>query len=459
MVSTSAGRHNSPSPLQSFAIAEADKFSLGGFLFLHSLEVLLYHAILPVAMASTVISGADAESMHRELLRFSDMEGGGRPGVLVVGSSGVGKRTLLSRLLSVDFEDSTSQTTEVHDWTINTKYYSADVSVWISHICHDDDFSLPHSHPPLVALVMVFDLTQLSTLVALQDWFSHAADIINSFDILLCIGNKVDLLPHHPAHDEYRRRLLKPTHSSSSTDLLYSDIDDFGISQSEGCSLLGSSDDTSLDIRATCLQWCRDNNIEFIEACASNPDFDKCLSVDGDSQGVERLFGALSAHMWPGMVLKSGDKINEPVLPLGEELSEEESEYELEYEVLSSGSADPWENFDEKWVSASEAHSYADPGGSTSREVENKEVELLSSGTQSQTERAVVTTDEIPLGTEHDKFYELEDVEQLMSEIGNIRDNLRLMPDFQRREIAANLAMKMASMFGGDDSDNEEESE
>lgn len=42
------------------------------------------------------------------------------------------------------------------------------------------------------------------------------------------------------------------------------------------------------------------------------------LSVDGDSQGVERLFGALSAHMWPGMILKSGDKINEPVLPHGE---------------------------------------------------------------------------------------------------------------------------------------------
>lgn len=42
------------------------------------------------------------------------------------------------------------------------------------------------------------------------------------------------------------------------------------------------------------------------------------LSVDGDSQGVERLFGALSAHMWPGMILKSGDKIHEPVLPHGE---------------------------------------------------------------------------------------------------------------------------------------------
>ena len=38
------------------------------------------------------------------------------------------------------------------------------------------------------------------------------------------------------------------------------------------------------------------------------------LSVDDDSQGLERLFGALSAHMWPGMILKSGNRITAPSL-------------------------------------------------------------------------------------------------------------------------------------------------
>jgi alpha- and gamma-adaptin-binding protein p34 len=38
------------------------------------------------------------------------------------------------------------------------------------------------------------------------------------------------------------------------------------------------------------------------------------LSVYGDVQGVERLFGALSAHMWPGMILKSGNRIPAPFL-------------------------------------------------------------------------------------------------------------------------------------------------
>lgn len=52
--------------------------------------------------------------------------------------------------------------------------------------------------------------------------------------------------------------------------------------------------------------------------------------------------------------------------------------------------------------------------------------------------------------------YDFEDLETLMAEIGNVRDGLRLMPDFQRREMAATLAMKMAAMFG-DSSGGEEE--
>ena len=52
-----------------------------------------------------------------------------------------------------------------------------------------------------------------------------------------------------------------------------------------------------------------------------------------------------------------------------------------------------------------------------------------------------------------EEHYGLDDLEKLMSEIGNMRSNLRLMPDFQRRDMAAKLAMKMAAMFGDDDED------
>ncbi|KAJ6907806.1 hypothetical protein NC651_018294 [Populus alba x Populus x berolinensis] len=59
-------------------------------------------------------------------------------------------------------------------------------------------------------------------------------------------------------------------------------------------------------MKRSCIEWCTENGIEYIEACALDVDFDKCLSV-----GIS----ALSAHMWPAMILKSDNKISRPTLP------------------------------------------------------------------------------------------------------------------------------------------------
>ncbi|KAL9303366.1 hypothetical protein ACSQ67_020629 [Phaseolus vulgaris] len=351
-----------------------------------------------------------------------------RPGIFIIGSSNVGKRTIISRLTSVDVEDAFDSASEVnvHGWTINNKYYTADVSVWMAHL--RDDFSAGNMpvFRRMTALVMVFDMNEPSSLAALREWVSHTD--IQNFEILLCIGNKVDLVSGHPAHAEYRRRLLKLEDSAVDS---YSE--EYGISESEGTSLLGD-EAPSWDIRRSCLEWCTDHNIEFIEACASNAEFDKCLSIDGDLQGVERLYGALSAHMWPGMVLKS-------------ELSSEESDYEPDYEVLSAGSADPWDESEQGWVSASSL----DAGGQLLKTIPVQRVH--SAAIQDESKKDVLHN---IMGSEGDekadegKCLDLEDLEHLMSEIGNMRAGLRLMPDFQRREMAAKLAMKMASIFGGD---------
>ncbi|XWS42251.1 hypothetical protein CRYUN_Cryun17cG0152200 [Craigia yunnanensis] len=407
------------------------------------------------------------------------MEGGDeigkRPSIFVVGCPNVGKRTLISRLASVPAEFEEEEEEEgsqvvVHGWTINTKYYTADVSVCMAHL--QDGFSvetLPIFNRS-TALLMVFDMSQLSTLDALQDWVSHTD--IRNFEILLCIGNKVDRIPGHPVHAELKKHLLKLADSSTHHS---SDFTRYGISETEGSSLLGDEDPSS-NIRRKCLGWCIDHNIEFIEACASNADLDKCLSVDGDLQGVERLYGALSAHLWPGMVLKSGDKIIEPMLPEKEESSEEEPDYQFDYEVLlSAGSAEPWDEIGEEWVSASAANTVLDMVKSIDDEnsvtecvqgtitiCEKEELQCFPtvSASEDKIERVEpnakepnrASASELDDGT----HYDFEDLEQLMSEIGNIRSNLRLMPDFQRREMAAKLAMKMAAMFGGGGDDEEE---
>lgn len=328
-----------------------------------------------------------------------------------------------------------------------------------------DEFSVENvpAFQQMTALVMVFDMNDLSSLTALQGWVSHTD--IQNFEILLCIGNKVDLVPDHPVHAEYRRRLLKLEDSAVD---LYSEFSEYGISETEGTSLLGS-EEPSWDIRKSCLEWCAEHNIEFIEACASNADFDKCLSVDGDLQGVERIYGALSAHMWPGMVLKSGERISQPSFPEIEEMSSEESDYEQEYEVLSDGSADAWDETEQGWISATPL----DAGGpsvtqnntNTSCEHDDanksdKELRPTNSSTAFQDEGNMAVVHNI-VDSEGDgkldenECLDLENLEQLMSEIGNMRSGLRLMPDFQRREMAAKLAMKMASLFGGESDDGE----
>ncbi|XP_070663874.1 ras-related protein RABD1-like isoform X2 [Malus domestica] len=183
-----------------------------------------------------------------------------------------------------DASDSSSSSQLVVDgnrWNISTNYYTAGVSVWLVHL-HDEFFieSLP-MYEQLAALILVFDTTELSSLSALQEWVSQTD--LQKFDILVCVGNKVDRVPGHPVRAEYRRRLQKLGDPFADAGPGFTA---YGISETEGSSLLGD-DEPFWGASHTCLEWCTEHNIEFVEACASNTDFDKCLSVDGDSQGIE----------------------------------------------------------------------------------------------------------------------------------------------------------------------------
>ncbi|KOM41319.1 hypothetical protein LR48_Vigan04g151700 [Vigna angularis] len=256
----------------------------------------------------------------------------------------------------VDVEDAFDSASEVnvHGWTINNKYYIADVSIWMAHL--RDDFSAGNMSMfrRMAALVMVFYMNEPSSLAALREWVSHIN--IQNFEILLCIGNKVDLVSGHPAHAEYRRRLLKLEDSVVDR---YSE--EYGISESKGTSLLGD-EAPARDIR----------------------------------------------------------RINQPSFPEKEELSSEESDYER--------------------------------GGQLLKMKPDKEFAPTTSSvaTQNESEGNVLHNTMDSEGDEKEddgKYLDLEDLEQLMSEIGNMRAGLRLMPDFQRRDMVAKLAIKMASIF------------
>ena len=71
---------------------------------------------------------------------------------------------------------------------------------------------------------------------------------------------------------------------------------------------MNEDDETSEEIQRSFIEWCNQNNIKHIEAFAINDGFDKCLSINGASEGINHIQEALTTHMWPNMVMKSQSK-------------------------------------------------------------------------------------------------------------------------------------------------------
>ncbi|BBN06730.1 alpha- and gamma-adaptin-binding protein p34 [Marchantia polymorpha subsp. ruderalis] len=420
-----------------------------------------------------------------------------RPSILLVGPPAVGKRSLLNRLISK--ETSASATSEsgpsCHGWTIDTKYYTADVCIWMARLessSEDSDF-IQVQYGRSEALVMVFDLSNDASFKELQEWATKVA--LENFEILLCVGNKADHVPEHFAHAEYRRKLQKGGESSSDP---HPEFWDFGIDRSEGSSLLGEESSSSAeDARRSRIEWCSERGIEYIEACAINEVFDKCMSVDGDLQGVARIHGALSAHMWPGLVMKESNQREKSTTLQPEQegsTSDDDSDYYIEYELLSNGSAEPWDGsgWEDQWTQAPSAQDM--PVLETSEETvvskddadahprdsvptvsvtndgqnEPQPVEVAQPEAEPQLNGAVVVNTEDENGVKREDAdinpginahvdNDFDEIDQLMHEMASMRENMRTVSDHHRREMAAQLAMRMAAMFKDDDEEADSE--
>lgn len=71
----------------------------------------------------------------------------------------VAKNSLISRTSFLCYHYASSLLIR---WAINTKYYNADVSVWMAHLHEDFSIGALPAYDQLVALVMVFDVTDVS---------------------------------------------------------------------------------------------------------------------------------------------------------------------------------------------------------------------------------------------------------------------------------------------------------
>lgn len=187
--------------------------------------------------------------------------------------------------------------------------------------------------------------------------------------------------------------------------------------------------------------------------------------------------------------------------------SEDEVDFLIEYELLSNASTEPWDGNEDLWsfrgsdvppldvvTSISEYQANESPATSSSQRNEYVDaqddhgdtsppptIDSLGQSRVDDVEDQIVvveysdglagseTSASLPSSlvfvngqveaqeVRNDKEHSAQDLEQLMHEMASMRENMRTMSDVQRREMAAQLAMRMATMFNGDEEEDEEE--
>ncbi|CAI5995048.1 unnamed protein product, partial [Closterium sp. NIES-64] len=267
-----------------------------------------------------------------------------RPRVLVLGSPSVGKTTLAHRLTGAhphEYSSTSSNTAagECFSWQVDTKYYTAAVAVWTARLSSVLPCSTTSPASPLVrgveALLLVFDLSNPASFAAVQRWAERAD--LSRFEIRLCVGNKADRVRRGGSAGERSRRGRQRGGGRDGEE--QSDFDgamllgagrgdgeeagegegekaeagesvDAGEVErewsSEGAGEGGRGQEGEVR-RRQCEEWCADNGIEYVEACAAHEEIDAGEWGVGLSEYVEAC--AASKAMGAGENLCNGCRL------------------------------------------------------------------------------------------------------------------------------------------------------
>lgn len=120
------------------------------------------------------------------------MSGDALPRVLVVGTLGAGKRSLINRLCS-DTAEQPAKAAAI--WSFSTKYYEATAQV-VTHVVPGVrlDQAKPAQQPegPIEAIVLLHECTNHESFLAVKDWVeSEGQEVSKDAAVCLSICNKV----------------------------------------------------------------------------------------------------------------------------------------------------------------------------------------------------------------------------------------------------------------------------
>ena len=119
----------------------------------------------------------------RHIALYIKMDAPDVPSLLVVGSPGVGRRSIVAGITSAA---SSEQRSLPHSWAIDTKYYTAEASIQLV-----DSTSTAADTPRAEALILAVDATDQQTFEAAKAWHARRTD---AAEICLLVVNKMDRL-------------------------------------------------------------------------------------------------------------------------------------------------------------------------------------------------------------------------------------------------------------------------
>eukprot|EP00887_Chlorella_sp_A99_P002101 scaffold21.g2101.t1 len=312
------------------------------------------------------------------------------PRILVLGEPGVGKHSLAGRVMGGGPLDKGRAS---HPWTLDTKYYTAEVAVEIRRLGPEYSAAMAAGYE---AVVLVFDAGRPASFDTLRVWWEASGD--GDVAVKLAVAAKADCLGAAAGTSSSRPAWLEEA-----------------------------------------VAWCGKQFIEYVEssaqeAAAPAPGRLPLGEEGGEPGGTARVLEALQANMWPGLCMKergrggAGDSGPAPDAPVAAAGPAPAVALEAGRREQYPGVVAEQEGFDfGEYLLRSELEGASGTDGSGGGGGGTVEMEQ-----------------------------EMQQMEQLLSQIESTRDQLQQLPDAERRQTAAAMVMQLMGALGFEEEDSED---
>ncbi|GMF27496.1 unnamed protein product [Phytophthora fragariaefolia] len=191
--------------------------------------------------------------------------------------------------------------------------------------------------------------------------------------------------------------------------------------------------------------WCQDNGFEFVDLDARQREHGEDSVID-EKHGVERVLEALQCNMWRSMEMNPPKQEATAAAKVEQAAPEVDAAKEKSAELKSDNQVEDKDDASKAADTAGEAAEEQDASTDDSRLQALLQALEIAGGPDAASGDAHQGGDEDDL--------DMAEFSALISEVRNVRDQGQSLTDEQRRDRAAEVAMKLWNFLGADDEDS-----